>query len=54
MNVHRETVQSKEIRSGCCFLIKTGNVKRARNVEGYERVAKGCSKKENSQESIEG
>ena len=28
------------------FLNKTGNVKRARNVEGYERVAKGCSKKE--------
>ena len=28
------------------FLNKTGNVKRARNVEGYERVARGCSKKE--------
>jgi hypothetical protein len=28
------------------FLNKTGNVKRARSVEGYERVARGCSEKE--------
>ena len=50
MNVHRETAQTKEIRSGL-FLNKTGNIKRARNVRDTKELLSDVLKGRNCQES---